>query len=157
MLFWQFSHIIIYIRVHGKMPDQQFKVWLFSNPGEKVLILVESRGQICPQLPKQHFNVWLFSNPGEKNLILVEILWSQDLRVKHIWKCSLFLVLNVFCQCDLHQVRSRPKSISSPPRPHSLTWTDREICQEIFSCSWNHNKSVTVRELTSIRRDPSVR
>ena len=47
MLVWQFSNIIIYIRVPGKMPDQHFKVSLFSNPGEKVLILVKSRGQIC--------------------------------------------------------------------------------------------------------------
>ena len=46
MLFWQFSNITIYIRVYGKMPDQYFKVSLFSNPGDKVLILVESRGQI---------------------------------------------------------------------------------------------------------------
>ena len=48
MLFWQFSNIIIYIRVHGKMPDQHFKVSLFSNPVEKVPILVKSRVQICP-------------------------------------------------------------------------------------------------------------
>ena len=46
MLVWQFSNINIYIRVHGKMPDQHFKVLLFSNPGEKVLIIVKSRGQI---------------------------------------------------------------------------------------------------------------
>ena len=50
MLVWQFSNIIMYIRVHEKMPDQNFKVLLFSNPGEKVLILVKSRGQICPLL-----------------------------------------------------------------------------------------------------------
>ena len=25
----------------GKLPKQHFNVWLFSNPGEKILILVE--------------------------------------------------------------------------------------------------------------------
>ena len=29
------------------MPNQHFRVLLFSNPGDKILILVESRGQIC--------------------------------------------------------------------------------------------------------------
>ena len=37
----------MYIRVVGKMQDQHFNVKLSSNPGEKVLILVKSRGQIC--------------------------------------------------------------------------------------------------------------
>ena len=48
MLFLQFSNITIYIRVHGKMPQQHFKLLLFSNPGYNFLVLVESRGQICP-------------------------------------------------------------------------------------------------------------
>ena len=30
------------------MPDQYYNVSLFSNPGDKVQILVTSRGQICP-------------------------------------------------------------------------------------------------------------
>ena len=48
MLFWQFSNIIIYVKIVGKIPDQHLSVWLFSNPGDKVQILVESTGQICP-------------------------------------------------------------------------------------------------------------
>ena len=48
MLFWQFSNIIIYVKIVGKIPDQHLNVWLFSNPGDKVQILVESTGQICP-------------------------------------------------------------------------------------------------------------
>jgi hypothetical protein len=48
MLFWQFSDITKYIRVYGKMLDQYYNVLLFSNPGDKVLILVTSRGQIYP-------------------------------------------------------------------------------------------------------------
>ena len=39
----------MYIRVVGKIPDPYFneKLMLSSNPGDKVLILVKSRGQIC--------------------------------------------------------------------------------------------------------------
>ena len=48
MLFWQFSNIIIYVKIIGKIPDQNLSVWLLSNPGDKVQILVESTGQICP-------------------------------------------------------------------------------------------------------------
>ena len=48
MFFLPFSNITTYFRVVGKMQDQLFNVWLFSNPGDKVLILVENRGQICP-------------------------------------------------------------------------------------------------------------
>ena len=48
MLFWQFSDVTKYIRVYGKMPDRYYDLLLFSNPGNKVLILVTSRGQICP-------------------------------------------------------------------------------------------------------------
>ena len=47
-LFWQFSNIIIYVKIVGKIPDQHLSVWLFSNPGDKVHILVETTGQICP-------------------------------------------------------------------------------------------------------------
>ena len=37
MLFRQFSNIIIYVKIVGKIPDQLLSVWLFSNPGDKVL------------------------------------------------------------------------------------------------------------------------
>ena len=48
MLFWQFSNIFIYVKIVGKIPDQLLNLWLFSNPQDKVQILVESMGQICP-------------------------------------------------------------------------------------------------------------
>ena len=48
ILFWQFSNKIIYVKIVGNLPDQHLNVWLFSNPGDKVKILVESTGQICP-------------------------------------------------------------------------------------------------------------
>ena len=47
MLLLLFSNINLYIRVVGKMPKQHFMAFFVSNPGDKVLILVESRGQIC--------------------------------------------------------------------------------------------------------------
>jgi hypothetical protein len=48
MWFWQFSNIITYVMIVGKFTDQHLSVWVFSNPGDKVHILVESTGQICP-------------------------------------------------------------------------------------------------------------
>ena len=41
MLIWHFSmNPDIYIDV-GKLPNLHFNEWLFSNPGEKILILIE--------------------------------------------------------------------------------------------------------------------
>ena len=48
MLLQQFSNINAYIRVVGKMPKQHFNALFFSNPGDKVLILVERKRHICP-------------------------------------------------------------------------------------------------------------
>ena len=44
---FQYTHIS-YIRVYGKVPDQYFKVSLFSNPGDNVLIIVKSRAIFVP-------------------------------------------------------------------------------------------------------------
>ena len=40
----------IHIRFIGKMLDQLFNVQMFSNPGDKFLILVENLGHICLRL-----------------------------------------------------------------------------------------------------------
>ena len=48
MLFRQFSNLTTYVSVFGKLLYQHFNLSLFSNPGVKVLILVESMVQICP-------------------------------------------------------------------------------------------------------------
>ena len=42
------QHLKHLCRVYGKLLGPFFKLLLFSNPGDKVLILVESREQICP-------------------------------------------------------------------------------------------------------------
>ena len=47
-IHWKFSNIIIHVKIVGKILDQHLSVWLFSNPGDQVQILVESMGQICP-------------------------------------------------------------------------------------------------------------
>ena len=47
-LFWQFFIHRNILKMYGKMRDQHFSVLLFSNPWDKGLILVESRGHICP-------------------------------------------------------------------------------------------------------------
>ena len=48
MLFWQFSNIIIYVKIVGEIPDQHLSERLFSNQGDKVQTIVKSIGQICP-------------------------------------------------------------------------------------------------------------
>ena len=44
----QFSNIIIYVKIVGKILDQHLTVWVFSNPGDKVQILVESTDRFVP-------------------------------------------------------------------------------------------------------------
>ena len=41
MLIWHFSMDPDIYNEVGKLPNQHFNVWLFSNPGEKILIIVE--------------------------------------------------------------------------------------------------------------------
>ena len=48
LLFRQFSNITIYVSCVSKFSKLCFTESLFSNPGDKVLILVESTGQIYP-------------------------------------------------------------------------------------------------------------
>ena len=39
----------------GKLPKQHFNVWLFSNPGEKILILVEILWSQDVRVEHKHF------------------------------------------------------------------------------------------------------
>ena len=71
MLFWQFSNIIIYVKIVGKIQDQHLRVGLFSNPGDKVQILVESTGQICPVV----FHLFWTLSPGFENKHTIKC-WS---------------------------------------------------------------------------------
>ena len=71
MLFWQFSNIIIYVKIVGKIPDQHLNVWLFSNPGDQVQKRRRTTGQICPVLSTR---IWTLSPGLENNHTL--ICWS---------------------------------------------------------------------------------
>ena len=64
MLVWQFSNIIIYVKIIGKIPDQHLNVWLFSNQGDKVQKRKKPTGQICPVLSTR---IWTFSLGLEDN------------------------------------------------------------------------------------------
>ena len=86
--FWIFSNIFIYIRVYGKIPHQHFKGLLFSNPGDKVLILDESRGQICPKV----VHLFMTLSPGLKKNNSLKCWsnifpWSPDIH-GHVGKIS---------------------------------------------------------------------
>ena len=64
MLFWQISNIFIYVKIVGKIPDQYFNVWLFSNPGDKVQKRWKTMGKICPVLLTR---IWTLSLGLENN------------------------------------------------------------------------------------------
>ena len=48
MYFQPFSRNTTYVGIPVKLSEVHFDVSLFSNPGDKVLVLVESTGHICP-------------------------------------------------------------------------------------------------------------
>ena len=59
------------VRVVGKIPDQHLNASLSANPGDNVLILVESKGQMCPIV----FHLfWTLSPRFENNDTL--LCWS---------------------------------------------------------------------------------
>ena len=41
MLIWYFSNNLGIYEYVGKLPKQRFSVWLFSNPGDKILFLLK--------------------------------------------------------------------------------------------------------------------
>jgi hypothetical protein len=41
MLIWYFSNNLDIYDYVGKLPEQHFSVWLFSNPGDKILFLLK--------------------------------------------------------------------------------------------------------------------
>ena len=90
MLFWQFLNMTTFVRVVGNMQDQHFNDWLFSNPVDKVLILVESRGQIC-------LKVFLF-------LDLVPWIgeyWCIKMLVWHFAKTLIYVVMLENCLSNI--------------------------------------------------------
>ena len=41
MLMWYFSNNLDIYDYVGKLPKQHFSVWLFSNPGDKILFMLK--------------------------------------------------------------------------------------------------------------------
>ena len=64
MLFWQFSNMIIDVKIVGKIPDQHLNVWLSPNPGDKVQKRWRTKGKICPVLSTRILTLspWLENN-----------------------------------------------------------------------------------------------
>ena len=104
MLFRQFSNIITYIRDVGKLPDQHFSVSMFSNPGGKILILVESRGQICPVV----FHLFRIFPPGLDNNDTLKC-WSGNFPTSLIYMIMLENCQNnisMYCCSPIQEERS---------------------------------------------------
>ena len=62
MLLWQFSNIIIYVKIVGKIPDQHLNVWVFSNPGDKVQKRWRTTEHISPVLLTRMLIWYVFNN-----------------------------------------------------------------------------------------------
>ena len=69
MFIWYFSNILDVYDYVGKLPYQHFSVWLFSNPGDKILFLLK-------------FNEAKIS---EWNLYIKFLIKYQDLKYKGIY------------------------------------------------------------------------
>ena len=64
MLSWQFSNIILFVKIVGKIPYQHLNVWVFSNPRAKVQKRWKTTGQIGPVLSTR---IWTLSLGLENN------------------------------------------------------------------------------------------
>ena len=91
MLFQQFFHITMYIKVVGKMLDQDLNVSLFSNPVDKVLKRRNTTGQICPLL----WTTIRTLSPGLENYNTVKC-WS-GIFPQCMWLC--FKIAGTTCEC----------------------------------------------------------
>ena len=87
MLFWQFSNIIIYVKLIAKLPDQHLNLLLFSNLRDKVHKRWRTTGQICPALSTR---IWTLSPVLQKNHTLK--CWSgifqQSWHIRLRWKIA---------------------------------------------------------------------
>ena len=65
MLIWYFPNNLYIYDYVGKLPEQYFSVWLFSNPGDKILFLLEFH-----EARISEWNVSLSRTPEEKETIV---------------------------------------------------------------------------------------
>ena len=119
MLFWQFSNIITYVKIVGKIPDQHLSVWLISNQGDNVQILVESTGQICPVV----LHLFWTLSPGLENNHTLKC-WSDIFpTILLCWKIATFkcmVVLQFYSSWNLMK-----------PGSQSGTYAVKQILQKI--------------------------
>ena len=73
MLVWYFfNNLDIYDYV-GKLPEQQFSVWLFSNPGDNILFLLK-----IIEARISEWNIYKSVSPFLKNIPLVLYLFHTE-------------------------------------------------------------------------------
>ena len=154
MLFWQFSNIIIYVKIVGKIPDQQLNVWLISNPGDKFQILVDSTGQIRPVV----LHLFWTLSPGFENnhtfkcwsvifpTTLTYMIMLENCQNKiSVYGCSPIQGTKYFFLLKFHESRISDWNIISGPMrglEKNCTWW----CKHIDKQTGGHGNSRT--ELT---------
>ena len=95
--FKEFSRDNKYVRVPGKLPETHSKDLMFSNPGDKVLKCVKTRGQICPVIKQEIWYCLLdWRTPGLWNgfLTIFQEPWHTCCSWKTVvtpLKCVVFL------------------------------------------------------------------
>ena len=115
MLFRQFSNLTTYVSVFGKLLYQHFNLSLFSNPGVKVLILVESMVQICPLVFFLYF------------LLSKMIYWNVGPTISqqrwHAWLTWKIVRTTLQCMVVLQSKGKESSSCSNSMKPGSQSPT----------------------------------
>ena len=87
-MFWQFSNMIIYVKIVVKIPNQHLYVWFFSNPGDKVSKKMETFGTNL-------------SRTFNKNLDLVP--WIGYNHTFKCWSCIFPTILTYMIMWENYQ------------------------------------------------------
>ena len=136
MLFWQFSNIIIYVKIVGKILDEHLNVWLFSNPEDKVQKRWRTTGQICPVLLTR---IWTLS-PGLENNDKFKC-WSGIFQQSwHIWLCWKIASTTFQCMVVL-QSRGQNLMFVEISRSQDIRVEPKDQlkgCSHMTSASWDH-------------------
>ena len=92
MLTWYFSNKLDIYDFVGKMPEQHFSVWLFSNPGDNMLFLLKFNGA---RISEWHLCILLMSLscPGGLSFLHLYILGLLRTSPHCVWQYSRILLL----------------------------------------------------------------
>ena len=75
MLIWYFSNNLDKYDYVGKLPEQLFSVWLFSNPGDNILLMLKFN--------EARISEWnLYKSVEDNNIIFLEALIHMQVTVK---------------------------------------------------------------------------